>query len=38
MADYQKAKESIIIKIKSCTQFWCDRHGVTKHYMNGNKL
>ena len=29
MADYQKAKESVIIRIKSCTQFWCDRHGVT---------
>ena len=29
MVDYQKAKESIITTIKSCTQFWCDKHSIT---------
>ena len=29
ISDNQKAKESIIMKIKSCIQSWCDKLGVT---------
>ena len=37
-ADYQKAKENMIIGIQACIQLWCNMMLLNRHFLNGNKL
>ena len=36
IADYQKARKSVITGINACIQSWCDKYGVsTSHFLYG---
>lgn len=37
-ADYQKAKEKMIIGIQACIQLWCNMMLLNRHFLNGKKL